>query len=311
MNFEHISVLLHECIEGLDIKEDGTYVDGTLGGAGHASHVCDKLSSKGHFIGIDQDANALEVSTERLGGFAPQISLVRNNFENVVAVLDELGVEAIDGMLIDLGVSSHQLDEASRGFSYMHDARLDMRMNQDSAFSAHELVNTYSEQELFEVIKKYGEENWARRIAQFIVEARQEKTIDTTYELVDVIKRAIPAKARREGPHPAKRTFQAIRIEVNREIDIIEPTIRSVVERLKPGGRLCIITFHSLEDRIVKQTYRQLADPCTCARNIPVCVCGQVPKVKVITRKPILPSDEELEMNPRARSAKLRIIERI
>lgn len=311
MNFEHISVLLHECIEGLDIKEKGTYVDGTLGGAGHASHVCAKLSSEGHFIGIDQDANALAVSTERLSGFAPKVSLVRNNFENVVDVLDELGVEAIDGMLIDLGVSSHQLDEASRGFSYMHDARLDMRMNQDSPFSAHELVNTYSEQELFEVIKKYGEENWARRIAQFIVETRQEKTIDTTYELVDVIKRAIPAKARREGPHPAKRTFQAIRIEVNREIDIIEPTIRSVVERLKPGGRLCIITFHSLEDRIVKQTFKQLADPCTCARNIPVCICGQVPKVKVITRKPILPSDEELEINPRARSAKLRIIERI
>ncbi|MGL4345483.1 MAG: 16S rRNA (cytosine(1402)-N(4))-methyltransferase RsmH [Cellulosilyticaceae bacterium] len=311
MNFEHISVLLHECIEGLDIKEDGIYVDGTLGGAGHASHVCRKLSEAGHFIGIDQDANALAVSSERLSDMKPKVSVVRNNFENVVQVLDELGVEAIDGMLIDLGVSSHQLDEASRGFSYMHDARLDMRMNQDSAFSAHELVNTYSEQELFEVIKNYGEDNWARRIAQFIVEKRTEKPIDTTYELVDVIKRAIPAKARREGPHPAKRTFQAIRIEVNREIDIIEPTIRSVVERLKPGGRLCIITFHSLEDRIVKQTFRNLADPCTCARHIPICVCGQVPKVKVITRKPILPSEEELEMNPRARSAKLRIVERI
>lgn len=311
MNFEHISVLLNECIEGLDIKEDGTYVDGTLGGAGHASHVCRKLSEEGHFIGIDQDANALAVSTERLSGMKSKVSIVRNNFENVVEVLDELGVEAIDGMLIDLGVSSHQLDEASRGFSYMHDAQLDMRMNQDSSFSAHDVVNGYSEQELFEVIKKYGEENWARRIAQFIVEARAEKTIDTTYELVDIIKRAIPAKARREGPHPAKRTFQAIRIEVNREIDIIEPTIRNVVERLKPGGRLCIITFHSLEDRIVKQTFRQLADPCTCARNLPMCMCGAVPKVKVVTRKPILPSDEELEMNPRARSAKLRIIERI
>ena len=214
-------------------------------------------------------------------------------------------------MLIDLGVSSHQLDEPSRGFSYMHDAPLDMRMNQESDFSAYEVVNEYSEDELFKVNKSYGEENWARRIAQFVVETRQEKPIETTHELVDVIKRAIPAKARKDGPHPAKRTFQAIRIEVNKELDIIRPTILDVVPYLKKGGRLCIITFHSIEDRIVKHTFKELEDPCTCPRNIPMCICGKTPQVRVITRKPILPSEEELEFNPRARSAKLRIIEKL
>lgn len=311
MEFNHLSVLLNECIDGLAIKEDGIYVDGTLGGAGHAKHVCAKLGKNGHFIGIDQDTNALRASTERLKGFEPTISVVHNNFSNVSEVLDTLGIDKIDGMLIDLGVSSHQLDEASRGFSYMHDAKLDMRMNQESEFSAYEVVNEYSEEGLHSIIKGYGEEKWAKRIAQFIVEQRQQAPIETTYELVDIIKRAIPAKARKDGPHPAKRTFQAIRIEVNKEIDIIRPTILSAVERLEKGGRLCIITFHSLEDRIVKHTYKELEDPCTCAKHFPICVCGKQPLVKVITRKPILPSEEELEINPRARSAKLRIIERI
>lgn len=311
MNFEHVSVLLNECIEGLDIKEDGTYADGTLGGAGHAGEVCKRLSEKGHFIGIDQDTNALKASTERLAYVKPQVTLVHNNFSEVAEILKEHAPDGIDGMLIDLGVSSHQLDEPSRGFSYMHDAPLDMRMNQESDFSAYEVVNEYSEDELFKVIKSYGEENWARRIAQFVVETRQEKPIETTHELVDVIKRAIPAKARKDGPHPAKRTFQAIRIEVNKELDIIRPTILDVVPYLKKGGRLCIITFHSIEDRIVKHTFKELEDPCTCPRNIPMCICGKTPQVRVITRKPILPSEEELEFNPRARSAKLRIIEKL
>ena len=311
MKFEHVSVLLNECIRELAIKSDGTYVDGTLGGAGHASAVCSLLSEQGHFIGIDQDKNALAVSTERLSGVKPQVSIVKNNFENVGAVLDELGIEKIDGMLIDLGVSSHQLDEPSRGFSYMHDAPLDMRMNQEATYSAYEVVNQKSEEMLSDIIKEYGEERWAKRIAKFIVEARKEKPIETTYELVDIIKAAIPQAARKDGPHPAKRTFQAIRIAVNRELDIIEPTIEEAVQRLKKGGRLCIITFHSLEDRIVKQTFKRLEDPCTCSKALPICVCGKKPLVKVITRKPILPSEEELEANSRSRSAKLRVIEKI
>ncbi|MEG0012633.1 MAG: 16S rRNA (cytosine(1402)-N(4))-methyltransferase RsmH [Cellulosilyticaceae bacterium] len=311
MNFEHMSVLLNECIEGLDIKATGIYVDGTLGGAGHAKEVCKRLSKEGHFIGIDQDQNALNASTQRLKDMEPKVTVVKSNFENIDSVLAELEVDGIDGMLIDLGVSSHQLDEPSRGFSYMHDARLDMRMNQDSAFSAYEVVNEYSEDELCRVIKDWGEEKWARRVAVFIVEARKTKPVETTYELVDIIKKAIPHNARRDGPHPAKRTFQAIRIEVNRELDIIEPTILDTVKNLKSGGRLCIITFHSLEDRIVKHTYKTLEDPCTCPKHFPICICGKEKQVKVITRKPILPSDEELEVNPRARSAKLRVIEKI
>ncbi|MEF9958522.1 MAG: 16S rRNA (cytosine(1402)-N(4))-methyltransferase RsmH [Niameybacter sp.] len=311
MNFEHVSVLLNECIEGLAIKDDGTYADGTLGGAGHAGEVCKRLCEKGHFIGIDQDTNALKASTQRLAHAKPQVTLVHNNFVDVDNILKEYAPEGIDGMLIDLGVSSHQLDEASRGFSYMHDAPLDMRMNQENDFSAYEVVNEYSEEELFRVIKSYGEENWARRIAQFVVEARSEKPVETTHELVDIIKRAVPAGARKDGPHPAKRTFQAIRIEVNKELDIIRPTILDVVPHLKKGGRLCIITFHSIEDRIVKHTFKELEDPCTCPKSIPMCVCGKKPQVRVITRKPILPSEEELEFNPRARSAKLRIIEKL
>lgn len=311
MKFEHVSVLLNECIEGLAIKPNGTYVDGTLGGAGHASVVCSHLSEEGHFIGIDQDNNALAVSKERLKDVKAKVSIVKSNFEQTASVLESLGVDQIDGMLIDLGVSSHQLDEADRGFSYMHDAPLDMRMNQDSKYSAYDVVNEMSEEELHRIIKEYGEERWAKRVAQFIVEERKNKPIGTTYELVDVIKKAIPQGARKDGPHPAKRTFQAIRIAVNRELEIIAPTINDVVEKLAPGGRLCIITFHSLEDRIVKQAFKKLEDPCTCAKEFPVCVCGKVPQVKVITRKPILPSEEELEANHRSRSAKLRIVEKL
>lgn len=311
MKFEHVSVLLNECIEGLNIKPNGIYVDGTLGGAGHASVVCLKLNHEGHFIGIDQDNNALAVSKERLSKVQPKVTLVKSNFVDVKNILKSLDVEGVDGMLIDLGVSSHQLDEPSRGFSYMHDAPLDMRMNQDASYNAYEVVNKMSENELYQIIKEYGEERWAKRIANFIVAERATKPIETTYELVEVIKKAIPQGARKDGPHPAKRTFQAIRIAVNRELEIIEPTIKDIIGSMNKGGRLCIITFHSLEDRIVKHAFKNLEDPCTCPRNIPVCVCGKKPLVKVITRKPILPSAQEIEENPRSRSAKLRIIERI
>ena len=311
MKFEHVSVLLNECIEGLDIKAAGTYVDGTLGGAGHASVVCSHLNEQGHFIGIDQDNNALAVSKERLSQVKPEVTLVKSNFVDVKKVLEDLNVSGVDGMLIDLGVSSHQLDEPERGFSYMHDAPLDMRMNQDATYTAHDLVNEMSEEDIYHIIKEYGEERWAKRIAQVIASERKIKPIDTTYELVDIIKKAIPQSARKDGPHPAKRTFQAIRIAVNRELEIIEPTINDIVSKLNVGGRLCIITFHSLEDRIVKHAFKKLEDPCTCSKHLPVCVCGKEPLVKVITRKPILPSEEEVEENPRSRSAKLRIIEKI
>ena len=311
MEFEHIPVLRDECIEGLRIIPDGIYVDGTLGGAGHASEICKQLSLNGHFIGIDQDKNALEASTIRLAHVKPKVSLVRSNFEEIENVLDHLDIEAIDGMLIDLGVSSHQLDEPLRGFSYMHDAPLDMRMNQDNNYTAYHVVNELSEEEIFLIIRDYGEENWARRIAQFIVARRKDAPIRTTYELVDIIKGAIPHGARKDGPHPAKRTFQAIRIAVNRELEIIEPTIIHAAKKLKSGGRLCIITFHSLEDRIVKNAFKKLQDPCVCPKNFPICVCGNIQEMKIITRKPILPSDEEVERNPRSRSAKLRIIEKL
>ncbi|OON97278.1 MAG: 16S rRNA (cytosine(1402)-N(4))-methyltransferase [Epulopiscium sp. Nele67-Bin005] len=311
MNFEHISVLLEECITGLDIKPDGIYVDGTLGGAGHASHICQKLNKDGHFIGIDQDNNALAVSKERLSEVEPKVDIVKSNFSDLDEVLGQVGVPKIDGMLIDLGVSSHQLDEASRGFSYMQEAKLDMRMNQDSELCAYKVVNEYSEDELHEIIKNFGEERWAKRVASFIIEHREKKPIETTFELVDIIKRAIPQKARQEGSHPAKRTFQAIRIEVNREIDIIAPTIKKAVDALNSGGRLCIITFHSLEDRIVKHTFKSLAESCICDRNMPICVCDQEPVVKVISRKPILPTKDELENNSRSKSAKLRIVEKL
>lgn len=311
MNFHHIPVLLSECIEGLNIQENGIYVDGTLGGGGHSSVICSYLNTKGHLIGIDQDQNALLAAKERLKEVQPRVSFVHDNFRNIKKILNDLNIEKVDGVLLDLGVSSHQLDEPSRGFSYMHDARLDMRMNQNAAYSAYELLNNAKEDELYRIIRDYGEEKWAKRIAQFIVQRREKGPITTTFELVDTIKAAIPKAARQEGSHPAKRTFQAIRIAVNSELDIIKPTILDIVDLLKPKGRLCIITFHSLEDRIVKNTFKYLENPCTCAKDLPVCVCGQLPKAKIITKKPILPSDKETEGNPRSKSAKLRILERL
>ena len=310
MEFKHVSVLLNECLDNLDIKEDGIYVDCTLGGAGHSSHILKRLSEKGMLIGIDQDTDALKAAKERLKDYK-NVKFVHSNFYNIDSILEELQIEKVDGILMDLGVSSYQLDEGERGFSYMQDAHLDMRMNRDNDFSAYEVVNKYSVDELFRVIKDYGEEKFARRIANFIVERREEKPIETTLELVEIIKDAIPAKARREGPHPAKRTFQAIRIEVNSELKILNKAIEDGVGRLNKGGRMAIITFHSLEDRIVKLKFRELADPCTCPKDFPICVCGKKPTVKLISRKAIEPTKEEVEENPRSRSAKLRVLERI
>lgn len=310
MEFKHVSVLLNECLEGLKIKEDGIYVDCTLGGAGHSSEIVKRLSSKGRLIGIDQDKDALKAAGERLKDYN-NVTLVHNNFYNIDEILHELDIPKVDGILMDLGVSSYQLDNAERGFSYMNDAPLDMRMNRDNDFSAYEVVNEYSEKELFRIIKDYGEEKFAKRVASFIVNARAEKNIETTLELVEVIKNAIPAKARREGPHPAKRTFQAIRIEVNSELRILNKAIEDGINRLNEGGRMAIITFHSLEDRIVKHKFKELEDPCTCPPQFPICTCGKLPIVKVISRKPIDPSEEELEFNPRSRSAKLRVAEKL
>ena len=311
MNFEHISVLLNECIEGLNIVPDGIYVDCTLGGGGHSSHIVEKLNQGGTLIGIDQDANAIKAAGERLKDYT-NVKYVRDNFSNIKNIVEDLGLgqESINGFLLDLGVSSHQLDEADRGFSYNHNAPLDMRMDQRQSLSAYVVVNEYSADELTRIIKEYGEERWAKRIAEFIVNERKTKPIETTFDLVSVIKKAVPKGARADGPHPAKRTFQAIRIEVNNELGILESTVNDMIDLLKPKGRICIITFHSLEDRIVKNVFRNLENPCTCPRDFPVCVCGKKPKAKVITRKPILPGQEELEYNPRSKSAKLRIIER-
>lgn len=310
MEFKHISVLLNECIEGLNIKEDGIYVDGTLGGAGHSSEIIKNLCERGRLIGIDQDKDALKAAKEKLKDYN-NVTFVHSNFYNIENILHDLNIAGVDGILMDLGVSSYQLDNGERGFSYMQDAPLDMRMNRENSLSAYEVINSYSEEDLFRIIKDYGEEKFAKRIANFIINKRKEKNIESTLELVDVIKAAIPAKARREGPHPAKRTFQAIRIEVNKELEIIEKTIRDGVERLNVGGRMAIITFHSLEDRIVKTVYKNLANPCTCPSSFPVCVCNKKPIVKIITRKPIEASKEELDYNTRSRSAKLRIIEKI
>ncbi|KMT21399.1 16S rRNA (cytosine(1402)-N(4))-methyltransferase RsmH [Clostridium cylindrosporum] len=310
MNFKHVSVLLEECIKGLNIKKDGIYVDGTMGGAGHSSEIIKRLSDNGRLIGIDQDTNALKASKERLKDYK-NVEYVHSNFCRVKEVLRELNIQKVDGILLDLGVSSHQLDVPERGFSYMQDAPLDMRMNRDSAFSAREVVNEYSQKELHRIISEFGEERWASRIADFIVREREEKEIETTFELVEIIKKAIPASARREGPHPAKRTFQAIRIEVNKEIDILETAVKDCLDVLNEEGRLCIITFHSLEDRIVKNTYKNKENPCTCPPSFPMCVCGSKKEIKVITRKPIAPSEEELEVNPRSRSAKLRVAEKL
>lgn len=308
MEFHHISVLLNECIDNLNIRPDGIYVDGTMGGGGHSLEIAKRLTT-GRLICIDQDPNAHEAAGKRLAEYKDRITFVRDNFGNIKSILDSLGIEKIDGMLLDIGVSSHQLDEAERGFSYHQDAPLDMRMNPDRPFSAYDVVNGYDEDELDRVIFTYGEERWARRIAQFIVKEREAKPIETTGELVDIIKKAVPKGARKDGPHPAKRTFQAIRIEVNGELEVLQRAIDDVAARLAVGGRLCIITFHSLEDRIVKEAFRKQENPCICPPQFPVCVCGKKPLGRVITRKPILPSKEELEENPRSRSAKLRVLE--
>lgn len=310
MEFKHVSVLLNECLDALNIKDDGIYVDCTLGGAGHSSHILQRLSKDGLLVGIDQDTDALKAAGERLKEYENK-KLVHNNFHNIDSILEELEIPKVDGILMDLGVSSYQLDEGERGFSYMKDAPLDMRMNRDREFSAYDVVNSYSMEDLWRIIRDYGEEKFAKRVAEFIVNRREEKPIETTLELVDIIKAAIPAKARREGPHPAKRTFQAIRIEVNGELEILNKAIEDGVNRLNKGGRMAIITFHSLEDRIVKLKFRELANPCTCPKEFPICVCGKKPLVKLISRKAIEPSKEEVEENPRSRSAKLRIIEKI
>ncbi len=310
MEFKHTSVLLKECIDGLNIDAEGIYVDCTLGGAGHSSEIVKSLNHKGRLIGIDQDKNALKAASEKLKGYK-NIALIHDNFYNIKNILKFNDISNVNGILMDLGVSSHQLDVPKRGFSYMADAPLDMRMNEEQQFSAYELINSYSEEELYKIIRDYGEERFARRIAQFVVREREKKPIDTTLELVDIIKAAIPAKARREGPHPAKRTFQAIRIEVNKELSILEKAIIDSIEMLKPGGRIAIITFHSLEDRIVKQTFKRLTESCECPPDFPICICGKKPLIKLINRKPIGPSEMELEENPRSRSAKLRVAEKL
>ena len=311
MEFKHVSVLKNECIDGLQIKSSGTYVDGTFGGGGHAMEIISRLNGNGRFIGIDQDQDAVENGRAKLEPYKEKAQLVRDNFSNIISIMKDLHIVAVDGILLDIGVSSYQLDTGERGFSYMHDAELDMRMDQRNPMTAKRMIAEYSEKELANIIKDYGEERWATRIAQFIVAERKIKPIETTGELVEVIKKAVPKGARKDGPHPAKRTFQALRIAVNNELGILEQAIEDMAGLLAPGGRLCIITFHSLEDRIVKQTFHRLEHPCTCPPEFPVCVCGKKPSIRVITRKPILPSDEELEFNPRARSAKLRILEKL
>ena len=311
MEFHHISVLLEEAMTGLDLKPGGLYVDCTLGGAGHSGEILRRTAPDGHLVGLDQDPMALAVAKERLAKFGERVKLVQANFKQLSAVLQQLNIHQVDGVLYDLGVSSPQLDNPARGFSYMHDAPLDMRMNPDSPTSAKELVNSLTGDQLADIIKGYGEERWAQRIAQFIVEERKNKEISTTFELVEVIKKAIPAGARRNGPHPAKRTFQALRIAVNDELNILQQAFGQGVQALKPGGRLCVITFHSLEDRIAKEYFKHLATECVCPPELPVCTCKKRKEIKIITRKPILPSKLELEHNPRARSAKLRIIEKL
>ena len=309
MEFHHISVLLNEAVDGLNIHPDGIYVDGTMGGGGHSGEILKRLSG-GKLIGFDRDMTAINVCRERLGGYGERVEFVNRNFFEIKDVLNELGIESIDGAVLDLGVSSYQLDTAERGFSYQHDAPLDMRMNEADPVSARDIVNTYSEEQLADIIWRYGEDRWAKRIAQFIAKEREKQPIATTGELVDIIKMAVPKGARQDGPHPAKRTFQAIRIEVNSELAGLEQAVRDFIDVLAPKGRLSIITFHSLEDRIVKTVFAEMAKGCTCPPEIPVCICGKKSAGKVITRKAIVASDEELELNPRARSAHLRIFEK-
>jgi S-adenosyl-methyltransferase MraW len=310
MEFKHTSVLFLETIKNLNINPEGIYADGTLGGGGHASGICEKLSQKGIFIGIDRDGDAIKAAGRRLEDYQCRKIFVQNNYVNIKDVLREQGLGSIHGAVLDLGVSSFQLDNHERGFSYMQEAALDMRMNTEDPLTAETVVNEYGEKELTEIIRKYGEERWASRISEFIVKERKKHRIETTTELVNVIKAAIPASARREGPHPAKRTFQAIRIEVNDELNQLERAVDEFIDVLCEGGRLCIITFHSLEDRIVKEAFNRRANPCICPKEFPICTCGKISDVKKISGKPILPTSQELEMNPRARSAKLRVIEK-
>ena len=308
--FHHVSVLLDECLDGLNIKPEGTYVDGTLGGAGHSSQIVKRLTT-GHHIGIDRDPVALKAAGERLAPFGDKVTLVHSNFCEIKQVLEDLGIEGVDGILLDLGVSSPQLDDGSRGFSYMADAPLDMRMNSEDVLTAYDVVNTWSQDELKRILYDYGEERYAPRIAAAICSRRETKPIETTLELVDVIRGAMPAAALREKQHPAKRSFQAIRIAVNDELGSVEKVMRDAIPCLNKGGRLAVITFHSLEDRIVKNAMADAAKGCTCPPNFPVCVCGKKPQVKIITRKPVVSGEEELERNPRARSAKLRVCEKL
>lgn len=310
MEFQHKSILLNECMEGLSIKEDGIYVDGTLGGGGHSFHILERLGERGRLIGIDQDEDAIKAATKRLEAFANKVTIVRDNYEHFQTILFTLSIPKVDGILLDLGVSSYQFDEADRGFSYRFDAPLDMRMDRRQDFTAKDLINNYSEQELYRIIRDYGEDKFARNIAKHIVKEREKKPIETTFELSEIISHAIPMKMRVQGGHPAKKTFQAVRIALNRELEVLEESIEGMIKALNPEGRLCIISFHSLEDRIVKKAFRTAEDPCICPKDFPICTCGRKSLGRVISKKAIIPSDLEMEENPRARSAKLRIFER-
>ena len=311
MEFKHKSVLLYETVDELNIKPDGIYVDGTLGGGGHSYVIAKRLSEGGRLIGLDQDEDAIKAASKRLEPYMDRVTIVRNNYCNMDKVLDELGIDKVDGIMLDLGVSSYQLDAADRGFTYNVDTALDMRMDQRQEITAKDIVNEYSEFDLYRIIRDYGEDRFAKNIAKHIVAARQEKPIETTFELNDIIKAAIPMKVRATGGHPSKRTYQAIRIELNKELEVLENSIDMMIDRLKPEGRLCIITFHSLEDRIVKTRFRNNENPCTCPPSFPACVCGKVPKGRVITRKPVVPTDEEINENSRSKSSKLRVFERV
>ena len=310
MEFKHKSVLLEETIDGLNIKPEGIYVDGTLGGAGHASEVCRRLSAKGRFIGIDQDQDAIVAASDRLAAYEDRVTIIRSNYCYMANELHSLGIQKVNGIVLDLGVSSYQLDNEERGFTYRTDAPLDMRMDQRQSRTAADIVNGYEEKELYRIIRDYGEDKFAKNIAKHIVAARRQSPIRTTGELTEIIRQSIPMKMQVTGGHPAKRTFQAIRIELNRELDVLRESLDGMIDLLDDGGRICIITFHSLEDRIVKTIFRKNENPCTCPSDFPVCVCGKKSKGKVITRKPILPTTAEQEENPRSKSAKLRIFER-
>lgn len=310
MEFKHYSVLLQECIDNLNIKPDGIYLDGTLGGGGHSFHIAEKLSDEGHLYGVDQDADAIAAASKKLEEFGNRITVIRDNYENAVTRLKELGVTGVDGILLDLGVSSFQLDNADRGFTYKEDVPLDMRMDQRMQLTARDIVNDYSETEIFHIIRDFGEDKFAKNIAKHICMERAKAPIETTGQLNDIIKAAIPARMREKGGHPSKRTYQAIRIALNRELDVLQNSLDGFIDFLNPGGRLCVITFHSLEDRITKNNFKTNEDPCICPPEFPVCTCGRKSKGKVITRKPILPSEEELSQNKRSQSAKLRVFEK-